>query len=312
MKTLFRFIPFFLFAPVMMSCGGSERIEVDGSSTVYPITEAVAEEYRNEDAGNVQITVGFSGTGGGFKKFVRGQTDINDASRRISEEEKKMAEENGIEYIQLEVAYDGIAVVANPENDWLDTVTVDELKRIWEPDAQGKIKEWGDVRDDWPEEKLHLYGPGVQSGTYDYFTHAVVGEEGASRGDYTSSEDDNNLVQGVKSEKYSLGFFGFAYFKENKEDLKLIAVDNGDEAVLPSSENISSNRYRPLTRPLFIYIRKDAAAKEAVKDFVEFYLEKAPELVEEVGYFPLQKETYESQLEEFREFAPATVSGTEE
>lgn len=294
---------FLLLLPFLNGCGGGERVKIDGSSTVYPITEAIAEEHRKKSSSTSRITVGFSGTGGGFKKFARGQTAINDASRRISEGEKELAEKNGVEYIELEVAYDGMAVVVNPENDWLDTISVEQLRKIWEPDAQGEVMKWSDVEKDWPDQKLYLYGPGVQSGTYDYFTNVIVGEEGASRGDYTSSEDDNNLVQGVKSEKYSLGFFGFAYYEENKEALKLIAVDNGDEAVLPSSETISSKRYQPLTRPLFIYVRKDAAQREAIREFVEFYLEKAGDIVEEVGYFPLREKEYKAQLEKFREFA---------
>lgn len=298
-----------LLTVLILGCsGGGQRIKIDGSSTVYPITEAVAEEYRAEEA-NVRVTVGFSGTGGGFKKFIRGETDINDASRPISKEERKKAKENGIEFVELKVAFDGMAVVANPENDWLDTISVGELKKIWEPEAEGEVTQWSDVRDEWPEEKFHLYGPGVQSGTYDYFTRAIVGDAGSSRGDYTSSEDDNTLVQGVKGEKYSLGFFGFAYYEENKESLKLIAVDDGNGGIHPSKESISTKEYSPLTRPLYIYVRKKAAGEEHVKDFVEFYLNKASDLVHEVGYFPMQDENYDTELEKFREFSKKAGKG---
>lgn len=220
---------------IMVSCGGKKAengetennekvtgsISIDGSSTVYPITEAVAEEFRTEAPG-VKVTVGLSGTGGGFKKFSRGETDINDASRLIKDEEIAMCTENKIDYVDLEVAYDGLAVVVNPQNDWVKELTVADLKKMWEPEAQGKIKYWNQIRPEWPKEEIHLYGAGVESGTYDYFTEAIVGKSHSSRGDYTGSEDDNVLVQGVSGDKFALGFFGMAYYEENKAKLKIV------------------------------------------------------------------------------------------
>lgn len=296
----------FLFAGLFISScgtdGPSKEIKVDGSSTVFPITEAVAEEFRSE-APNTRVTVGLSGTGGGFQKFLRGETDINDASREISPDEIKKAEENGVQYVQLSVAYDGLAVVVNPENDWVDYFTVEELKKIWEPSAQGEVTHWNDVREEWPNEELHLFGPGVASGTYDYFTEAIVGESGASRGDFTASEDDNVLVQGVSTDKHSLGFFGLAYFEENQDKLKLVAVKDGEgDAVKPSLETVSEGTYTPLSRPLFIYVTKEAAQRESVQEFVEFYLDNAPELSKQIGYVPMPDSAYQAQKEKFKTF----------
>lgn len=276
-------------------------ISIDGSSTVFPITEAVAEEFRNEEPG-VKVTVGVSGTGGGFKKFGRGETDISDASRPIKDEEKKLCEENKIQYVQLEVAYDGLAVIANPQNDWLDNITVDELKKIWEPAAQGKIMKWNQIRSDWPNEEIHLYGPGVASGTYDYFTEAICGESGKSRGDFTASEDDNVLVQGIAGDKYGLGFFGLAYFEENQGKLKLIGVDGGNGPVKPTLETVKNKTYAPLSRPLFIYVNSAATKKEHVVKFVEFYLKNAGQLSKDVGYIPLSDEEYSQQNKSFADF----------
>ena len=279
----------------------SGSIKIDGSSTVYPITEAIAEEFRAE-APKVRVTIGVSGTGGGFKKFARGETAISDASRPIKEKEAKACEENGIKYVELSVAYDGLAVVANPSNDWATTLTVDELKTIWEPAAQEKITNWNQVRDGFPDAKLTLLGPGTASGTFDYFTKAINGKEGASRGDYMPSEDDHVLVQGVAGDKNALGFFGLAYYLENKEKLKLVGVDAGDGAVLPSLETVKNGTYKPLSRPIFIYVSNKAIEQPEVVTFVEFYLENAASLVGDVGYIPLTDTEYQAQLTKFKEF----------
>lgn len=307
---LFLITSFFL-----TSCGSggdddklSGSINIDGSSTVFPITEAVAEEFRSE-APNVRVTVGVSGTGGGFQKFLRGETAINDASREIKPSEQKLAEENGVEYLRLSVAYDGLAVVVNPKNDWVEYFTVEELETIWEPDAQGEITRWNQIRPEWPDEEIHLYGPGVASGTYDYFTEAIVGESGSSRGDFTASEDDNVLVQGVSSDQYALGFFGLAYFEENQDQLKLVGVkDGGGEPIKPSTETVANGTYTPLSRPLFIYISKEGAQRPEVQEFVNFYLEEAPNLAKSVGYVAMPDSVYQRQKEKFQSFIPDTTA----
>lgn len=282
-------------------------IKIDGSSTVYPITEAMAEEYQKAVKGKVRIIVGISGTGGGFKKFVRKQIDISDASRPIKSSEQKEARLNGVDYIELPVAYDGMAVVVNKANTFVDKLTVAELKKIWEPSAQGNIKYWSQVREGWPELPIKLYGPGTDSGTFDYFTEAVVGATGKSRGDYTASEDDNVLVQGVSGDKGGLGYFGVAYYEENKDKLKIVPVDNGKGAVLPTYENIEQGIYQPLSRPIFIYVNKDAAGREEVKGFVEFYLANAAEYVKQVGYISLPAPVYELAKKKFAEKKTGTV-----
>lgn len=317
MKFTYSILGLLAGAVMMTSCGSGDSettdadgnvvaelsgdIKIDGSSTVFPITEAVAEEYSYEQPG-VKVTIGVSGTGGGFKKFVRGETDINDASRNIKDKEAASCDENGIGYIELSVAYDGLAVIANPENDWLDNITVDELKMIWEPEAQGVITMWNQIRPEWPAEEIHLYGPGVASGTFDYFTEAVVGESGASRGDYTASEDDNTLVQGVAQDKYGLGFFGLAYYEYNADKLKLVGVDGGTGPVKPSLETVMDGTYAPLSRPLFIYVNSTAVERPEVVSFVEFYLDNAAELSVDVGYIPLQETEYEAVKQQFADF----------
>lgn len=307
---LFLFFGFFIY-----SCGSEDsqnEIRIDGSSTVFPITEAVSEEYRSE-APDTRVTVGLSGTGGGFQKFLQKDTDINNASRGISEDEIKLAKENDVEYIRLSVAFDGIVVVVNPQNDWVDHLTVEELSAIWEPSAQEEITHWNDIRDEWPEEELHLFGPGVASGTFDYFTEAIVGESGESRGDFTASEDDNVLVQGVSTDEYALGFFGLAYFEENQNKLKLIAVkDEEKDPVKPSMETVSNGTYTPLSRPLFIYVRKEAAQRENVQEFVNFYLDNAPELAEQIGYVAMPDSAYAAEKEKFKAFySQADTTATE-
>jgi phosphate transport system substrate-binding protein len=285
-------------AIMFASCGGQQKagqmegsISIDGSSTVYPISEAVAEEYLAVNP-RVKVTVGESGTGGGFKKFGRGETDINDASRPIKQSEIDLCNENNIKYTELLVAYDGMAIVVNPANTWATDITVAELKKLWEPAAQGVITKWNQIRPEWPDQEIHLYGAGTASGTFDYFTEAVVGESKSCRGDYTASEDDNVLVQGVASDENALAFFGLSYFENNKDKLKLVPVNdendsNGAGAILPSLETVKNKTYTPLSRPLFIYVNSTAAEKAVVQDFVTFYLENAAVLVAEVGYIPL-------------------------
>jgi phosphate transport system substrate-binding protein len=283
-----------------------ELIQIDGSSTVYPITEAMAEEFQATTGGKYRVTVGISGTGGGFKKFCRGETQISDASRPIKESERAACTEAGIEFIELPVALDALTVMVNPGNDWVDHLTVDELKKVWEPAAQGVVDNWSEVREGFPDRPLTLYGPGVDSGTYDYFTEAVVGEEGSSRGDFTASEDDNVLVQGISSDPNALGFFGLAYYVENQDKLKAVPIQpaEGGDPVAPSVEAARDGSYQPLSRPIFIYVNKAAADEsEAVRQFVEFYLDpdNAEVLVEEVGYVPLPTEAYELALRNFEE-----------
>jgi phosphate transport system substrate-binding protein len=280
----------------------SGRISIDGSSTVYPITEAVAEEFRLEQ-NDVRITVGVSGTGGGFKKFSRGEIDINDASRPIKEQESVTCKENNIEYVELTVAFDGLAVLVNKENTWVKDITIEELRKIWEPSAQEKVTMWNQIRKEWPAEEFNLYGPGIASGTYDYFTEAVVGKSGESRGDFTASEDDNVLVQGIEGDRNALGFFGLAYYEENKERLKLVGVNGGSGVIIPTAETIKNGTYAPLSRPIYIYVSKAAAARPEVKSFVKFYLEYASELVLDVGYIPLPEEQYKKEMEKFKAFA---------
>lgn len=268
-------------------------ILVDGSSTVAPITAAVAEEFQAEFP-EVRVPVGISGTGGGFKKFCTGETDISDASRPIKPSEVDLCKQNGIEYVELPVAFDGLAVLVNPANDFVSCLTVDELKKIWSPEAEGVITNWNQVREGFPDQPLALYGAGTDSGTYDYFTAAIVGTEGSSRGDFLPSEDDNVLVQGIAGDANALGFFGLAYYEENADKLKLVAIDNGDgNCVLPNTETVSNGTYQPLSRPLFIYVNRERIdQKDEISAFVKFYLENAGALSAEVGYIPLTDEIY--------------------
>ncbi len=273
----------------------SAPIALDGSSTVFPISEAMAEEFQKTN--RARVTVASSGTGGGFKKLCNKEIAIAGASRPIKPSEVEACKASGVEYIELPVAYDGIAIVVNPQNTWLETMSVAELKKLWSPEAQATIKNWADVRKGFPKDEIHLFGAGVDSGTYDYFTKAIVGEEHKSRGDYTSSEDDNVLVQGISTDKLALGFFGFAYYIENKDKLKLIAIDdgvadNGTAPILPSHETIEKGTYQPLSRPIFIYVRKDEAERKEVQDFVHYYLGAGSKLVNEVGYIGLPAQAY--------------------
>jgi phosphate transport system substrate-binding protein len=294
------------------SSSSTAVIEVDGSSTVYPVTEAVAEEFQNSHSGEVRVTVGFSGTGGGFKKFCRGEIDISDASRPISKSEMEQARQNGIEYIELPVCYDALTVVVNPKNDWVDSIKVEELKKIWEPAAKGKVTRWNQIRPEWPDEEIRLFGPGTDSGTFDYFTQAIVGKEKASRTDFTNSEDDNVLVQGVGGDKYALGYFGFAYYEPNKSKLKALAIQKGEKTgVKPSMETVLDGTYEPLSRPLFIYVSKRSLEKAAVKKFVDYYLAHAKELSAEVGYVPLPDKAYDLARERFETNAVGSAFGGE-
>ena len=270
----------------------AQIIQIDGSSTVFPVTEAVAEEFQKAKKGKIKVTVGISGTGGGFKKFCRGETDISDASRPILKQEMEACKGAGIEYIELPVAFDALTVIVNPKNDWSPSMTVAELKKIWEPAAQGKITNWNQVRANWPNAPLKLFGAGADSGTFDYFTEAITGKAKSSRGDFTASEDDNVLVQGVANDRNALGFFGFAYYAENTSRLKAVAIDNGKGGVTPSEKTVLDGSYQPLSRPIYIYVSKKASAKPEVKEFVEFYLQHAPKLVKEVKYVPLPDKVY--------------------
>ncbi len=289
---------------------GGSVIKIDGSSTVFPITQAVAEDFQQDKGG--RVTVGVSGTGGGFKKLCRGEIEIAGASRPIKDEEVSACKSGGIDFVELPVAFDGLAIVVHKSNDWVDHITVDELKTIWAPEAQDKVKKWSQVRKGWPDKDLRLFGPGVDSGTYDYFTQAVVGKEHASRGDFTSSEDDNVLVQGVSSDAAALGFFGYAYYSENKEKLKLVPVDdgkddNGKGPIEASPETVEKGTYQPLSRPIFIYVSTRAAGRPEVKAFVDYYLTKGPELVKEVGYIALPAKAYQLAQKRFADQKTGSV-----
>jgi phosphate transport system substrate-binding protein len=282
-------------------------IKIDGSSTVYPITEAVAEEFQK--AKKVKVTVGISGTGGGFKKFCRGETDISDASRPIKDKEMEACKAAGIQYIEIPVAYDALTVVIHPQNNWATTMTVDELKKMWEPEAQAKVTKWNQVNPKWPDAKLTLFGPGADSGTFDYFTEAVNKKEKASRGDFTASEDDNVLVQGVSRDKNALGYFGYAYYAENKDKLRAVTIVNPatGKAVAPSEKTVEDGTYAPLARPIFIYVNAKAADRPEVKEFVEYYLKNASKLVKEVKYVPLPASAYNTGLDHFKKKKLGTV-----
>jgi phosphate transport system substrate-binding protein len=267
----------------------SGSVLIDGSSTVFPISEAMAEEFQKSNP-NVKVTVGSSGTGGGFKKFCANETDITGASRPIKPSEVELCKKGNIEYVELPVAFDGLSVVINPKNEFAKCLKVDELKKMWEPAAQGKIKTWKQIRSDFPDQPLGLYGAGTDSGTYDYFTKAIVGEEGKSRGDFTASEDDNVLVQGVSSDVNGLAFFGHAYYEENKEKVGLVAIDDGKGCVEPTKETIANGTYQPLSRPEFIYVKKTSLDKPEVMAMVKFYIDPAnATLVDEAGYVSLPK-----------------------
>lgn len=272
----------------------AQIVRIDGSSTVYPISEAVAEEFQRTQQGKLKVTVGVSGTGGGFKKFCRGELDIANASRPIQQSEMDACAAAGIAYFELPIAYDALTVVVNPQNPFLTRVTLAQLKQIWEPAAQGRVTRWSQIDPNWPDVPFKLYGAGSDSGTFDYFTEAVVGKAKASRGDYTASEDDNTLVQGIAEDANALGYFGYAYYAENQGKLKALAIaPNVDAAaMLPSAETVLRGDYMPLARPLFIYVSATALGRTEVRQFVDFYLANAAELASEVGYIPLPAAAY--------------------
>ena len=288
-------------------------VKVDGSSTVYPITEAVAEDFQKSKKNNIKVTVGISGTGGGFKKFCRGETDISNASRPITKKEMDDCKAAGVEFMEFPVAYDALTVVINPKNDWARKMTVAELKAIWEPAAQGKITNWKQVNPAWPDRPLKLYGPGADSGTFEYFTEAINGKSKATRGDFTASEDDNVLVQGVARDVGGLGYFGFAYFIENKDRLAAvsIATEAGKAAVGPSLDTVINGTYQPLARPIFVYVNAKAADRPEVKEFVEYYMKHGENLAKEVKYVPLPAKAYAYNLDHFTKRAKGTKFGGE-
>ena len=307
-------VAFLALAVLLAACGtrdgGGRAINIDGSSTIFPITEAVAEEYGILTGGSIRITVGVSGTGGGFKKFCNNETDISDASRPIKASEVEMCARNRVEYVELPVAVDGLTVMVQPDNGFAQCVTVEELHTMWAPEAEDEVTHWNQVRPGWPDKPLNLYGPGVDSGTFDYFTEVVNGKAQASRGDYTASEDDNVLVQGISGDKNSLGFFGYAYYTENADRLKAVTVDGGAGCVGPSDETIGDGTYHPLSRPLFIYVRQEAGDQAYIKEFVRYYLsEEGWKLVAEVGYIPYPPQVYELALARFENSRTGTLFG---
>lgn len=280
----------------------SAPLTIDGSSTVYPITLEMAERFKQAKPNSPEISLDFSGTGGGFEKFCADETEISNASRPISLSEMAACKANGIEYVELPVAFDAVTIVVNAENTWAKEITLTELRTLWQPESEGEITYWNQIRSDWPDDPIVLYGPGADSGTFDYFTEVVVGEEGASRTDYTASEDDDELVQGVRSNVNALGYFGFAYYKDAQKSLKALAVDSGNGAIEPMGDTIRSGDYQPLSRPLFIYVKTDALeTNPALGSFVEYYLANARTVVDDVGYEPLPNEAYAIALDHLTE-----------
>lgn len=290
-------------------------IKIDGSSTVFPITEAVSEEFQISKSGKVRVTVGISGTGGGFKKFCRGEIDVQNASRPIQEKEIENCRKAGIKFLEIPIAFDATAVVVNPKNTWAKSITVAELKKMWEPAAQGKIVNWSDVNPAWPKEKIKLYGAGSDSGTFDYFTEAIVGKSKSSRGDYTASEDDNTLVTGVSKDLNALGYIPMAYYEENKSKIKALPVVGGakapakDKAIYPSRETVENGTYYPLSRPVFIYVSEASMKKPEIKEFVDFYVKNSATLVPEVRYVPLPAAAYQESLKNIKANKLGTVFG---
>jgi phosphate transport system substrate-binding protein len=272
----------------------SSTIQIDGSSTVFPISEAMAEEFMAANRGT-QVTVGVSGTGGGFEKFCNNELDITGASRPIKDSEAEACAEAGIEYIEVPVATDALTVVINPDNTWAEEMTVEQLAMLWAPDAEGEITTWSQIDSSWPDETILLFGPGTDSGTFDYFTEEIVGEEGSSRADYTASEDDNILVLGVSGDTNAIGYFGMSYYLENQDSLQSVSIDG----VAPTPENVENGLYTPLSRPIFLYVKKSSLeSNPEVRNFMEFTIDNAPAIVPEVGYVPLSEQRYESILAE--------------
>jgi phosphate transport system substrate-binding protein len=285
----------------------SPIVRTDGSSTVYPITEAVAEDFQIANRGKIRVTVGISGTGGGFRKFCRNEIDIVNASRPITALEMKACKSTGVQFIEMPIALDALTIVVNPRNTWSREITVAELKKIWEPAAQRKILFWNQINPAWPDKKITLFGPGSDSGTFEYFTEAIVGKARSSRGDFSASEDDNVLVQGVANNIYALGFFGFAYYSENRKKIQVVAVDSGNGGVIPSAQTVKDSSYNPLARPIFIYINAKSISRPEIKEFVTFYMNNASALVEEVKFFPLSASVYKLNLKHFSEMRVGSV-----
>lgn len=298
-------------APILPNASLTGSIQIDGSSTVFPITEAVVKEFRTHNQ-QIQIDSKFSGTGGGFEKFCAGETQVSGASRPITKAEMEACRQGGVAYIEIPVAFDALTVVVNPKNDWANDITTEELKRLWEPAAQGKIKTWQQVRSSWPAKPIKLYGPGADSGSYDYFTEVITGKDGASRSDYTASEDDDILVAGVSNDPQALGYFGLAYYEANQTKLKALGVDGGNGAVVPSRQTVEKSEYRPLARPLFIYVNSKAAQdKPELRAFIDFYLTNDQKSVQSVGYIPLPAEGYRLSFLHFQRGKVGTVFGGE-
>ncbi len=298
------------FLGAMPLAAMAQVVKIDGSSTVYPVTEAVAEEFQKANKG-LKVTVGVSGTGGGFKKFCRGETDISNASRPISASEMADCKKIGVEYFELPVAFDALTVVINPRNTWLKQATVAELKKMWEPAAQGKVMRWNQINPTWPDQPMKLFGAGSDSGTFDYFTEAIVGKSKSSRGDFTASEDDNVLVQGVSGDVNALGYFGYAYYAENTNKLKALPIveKDGKPAVSPSAETVIAGTYQPLARPIFIYINAKSLAKPEVKKFVDFYMTQGAKMAKEVKYVPLPAAIYTSNIKHINDKKLGTIFG---
>jgi phosphate transport system substrate-binding protein len=295
-----------LFRPAV-----AQIVKVDGSSTVYPITEAVAEEFQKAKKNAIKVTVGISGTGGGFKKFCRGEIDISDASRPILKKEMEDCKAAGIEYIELPVAFDALTVVINPKNTFLKSISVEELRKMWEPGAQGKIMKWKQINPAWPDAPLKLFGAGSDSGTFDYFTEAIVGKAKSSRGDYTASEDDNVLVQGVARDVNAIGYFGYSYYVENRDKIKAVAIVEkpGKPAVEPSLEAVIKGTYQPLARPIFIYVSAKALTKPEIREFIQYYLANGAKLSKEVKYVPLPDSAYKTAWDHVLKMKKGTVFG---
>ena len=308
MKTLW--LPVSLVAAALASPAFAQIVKIDGSSTVFPVTEAVAEDFQKAKKQKVKVTVGISGTGGGFKKFCRGETDISNASRPILRAEMADCQKTGVEYFELPVAFDALTVVVNPKNSFIKQLTVAEMKKMWQPAAQGKVTRWNQVNAAWPDQPMKLFGPGSDSGTFDYFTEAVVGKSKSSRGDFTASEDDNVLVTGVSRDVNALGYFGYAYYIENKDKLKAVPIVNDKgQAVEPSIEAVLDGSYTPLARPIFIYVNAKSLAKPEVKQFVDYYMTNGAALAKEVKYVPLPDSAYATALQNVQRGKKGTVFG---
>lgn len=319
MKNSFKIKELVFFVGAALVFGGiagtaaAQTVKIDGSSTVFPISEAVAEDFQKARKGAIKVTVGISGTGGGFKKFCRGETDISNASRPITKKEMDVCKEAGVTYLEMPVAYDALTIVINPKNSFLKSATVAEMKKLWEPGAQGKITHWNQVNPSWPNVPVKLFGAGADSGTFEYFTEAIVGKAKASRGDFTASEDDNVLVTGVSRDVNAIGYFGYAYYAENRDKLKALPIVNDKlgKAVAPSGETVVNGTYQPLSRPIFIYVNAKSAQKPEVREFIDFFNKNADKLVKEVKYVPLPATAYNYNMETLSKMRLGTKFGGE-